>query len=160
MCVYVCVRAPPGCSGDGGVQWGHSGPHSAKPQPGKADGEAATWSLGSCAGWVGGAVANSSEAGRAEMLTQKNVYFSKPWGRLLTVSQRAGALTEAPAVCLPHPRLLSWDPWDAPSTEGTDPSCFSGCFVFFHLGWSGIRVEQTPGTPPRPEFCRQPRCTR
>lgn len=37
---------------------------------------------------------------------------------------------------------------------------FQWLFCFFHLGWTGIRVEQTPGTPPPPEFCRQLRCTR
>lgn len=41
-------------------------------------------------------------------------------------------------------------PLGRPSTEGTSPSCFNSCCFVFHLGWSGVRVEQTPGTPPPP----------
>lgn len=138
MCVCVCEGPRRGAVGpeacvhiQGHIQRSHPG-------LGKAEGVAATWSLGLASGgrW-GAAAANTSEAGRAEMLSRR-VYFSKPRGCLLMASQRAGTYSPPP----PH-RLLPWDPWDARSTEGADPSCFNSCcFVFsFGMEWGEGRAD-------------------
>lgn len=114
MCVCVCEGPRRGAVGpeacvhiQGHIQRSHPG-------LGKAEGVAATWSLGLASGgrW-GAAAANTSEAGRAEMLSRR-VYFSKPRGCLLMASQRAGTCSPPPP-----PPAPSLGPLGCPEHRGS-----------------------------------------